>query len=264
MHRLIRFFALFFFAWLTLPASIVRAGTWSDIWWNPSESGWGVNIAQQSDAMFMTFFVYAADGSAHWYGGTVYAGAIQPSSFARFDGDLYETRGPGIAGPFNPASVVARKVGSIAFLPASLGSATLTYTVDGVNVAKSIQRQTFRQIPLTGSYFGGYSVKRSSCAGVNVGSFGTMTLDIATTGESASGNISTSINLDGSVPCVLTGTYQQSGSLDAITNPAACTIGALQINYTDITPAEDGLAANMQVFGPAGCVVSLAVSAVRK
>jgi hypothetical protein len=253
-------------ALLCLHASLSTAGTWSDIWWNPAESGWGVNIAQHSGAMFMTFFVYAADRSAHWYGGTAYAGNVGASGFPRYDGDLYETQGPGIAGPFNPSSVVFRQVGSITFVPSALGSATLSYTVDGVNVVKTIERQTFRQIRFSGSYVGGYSVKRSACAGVSVGSFGTVTMDISATAatDGISGAVGTTINLDGTVPCVLSGSYRQVGSLVTVANPAACSTGAVQMNYTDITPADDGLAANVQVLGPAGCVVSLAVSAVRK
>ena len=28
----------------------------SDLWWNPAESGWGVTVDHQQDAMFLTFF----------------------------------------------------------------------------------------------------------------------------------------------------------------------------------------------------------------
>ena len=43
----------------------------SDLWWNPSESGWGVTIAHQQDVMFLTFFVYKDDRSPYWVTATL-------------------------------------------------------------------------------------------------------------------------------------------------------------------------------------------------
>lgn len=39
---------------------------YTDLWWNSpdnSESGWGVNVVQQGDIVFATFFIYGADGT---------------------------------------------------------------------------------------------------------------------------------------------------------------------------------------------------------
>ena len=30
----------------------------TDLWWNPAESGWGMNVIQQGDTSFVTMFVY--------------------------------------------------------------------------------------------------------------------------------------------------------------------------------------------------------------
>jgi hypothetical protein len=40
---------------------------YSDLWWNPLESGWGVNISQQADILFVTFFVFDANRQPSWY-----------------------------------------------------------------------------------------------------------------------------------------------------------------------------------------------------
>src|SRR5262249_27261623 len=41
----------------------------SDLWWNApadSESGWGVNLQQQGDVLFATWFTYDVTGKGQW------------------------------------------------------------------------------------------------------------------------------------------------------------------------------------------------------
>src|SRR4030095_12644925 len=118
----------------------VRGAVFTDLWWNPNESGWGMNVAQQGGVMFLTFFVYANDGSARWYTATVLRGAAPPTGYSSFTGDMYETRGPWFGNPFNSAPVQIRKVGSATFAPLTPYTANLTYSVDGKLVTKAIQR----------------------------------------------------------------------------------------------------------------------------
>src|SRR6476661_2986839 len=65
----------------------------SDLWWNPAESGWGVTVDHQQDVMFLTFFVYRADGSPYWVTSLLTHTSNSAGPFA-FSGDVYETRGP--------------------------------------------------------------------------------------------------------------------------------------------------------------------------
>lgn len=37
------------------------------LWYNPNESGWGMNVIQQSSTLFITMFVYGTDGRPTWY-----------------------------------------------------------------------------------------------------------------------------------------------------------------------------------------------------
>ncbi len=46
-------------------ATSARA-TATDLWWNANESGWGVNVVQQADILFLTFFVYGPSGQPLW------------------------------------------------------------------------------------------------------------------------------------------------------------------------------------------------------
>ena len=43
------------------------ATNFQDLWWNPNESGWGINFAHQGDILFATLFTYGADGRSLWF-----------------------------------------------------------------------------------------------------------------------------------------------------------------------------------------------------
>ena len=66
-------------------AAPAAAGTtystdFSDIWWNPAEDGWGVQIVQQYNVAFATVYVYGADGQPRWFVGPELTGS--PTSFS--------------------------------------------------------------------------------------------------------------------------------------------------------------------------------------
>ena len=64
----------------------------SDLWWNPAESGWGVTVDHQQDVMFLTSFIYRRDGSPYWVT-SVLSHPVDPSRPFFFSGDVYETHG---------------------------------------------------------------------------------------------------------------------------------------------------------------------------
>ena len=39
----------------------------SDQWWNPNESGWGISVLQQADVIFVDLFVYDTAGNPTWF-----------------------------------------------------------------------------------------------------------------------------------------------------------------------------------------------------
>jgi subtilisin family serine protease len=125
------------------PSSDSRAAlvNYQDMWWNPAESGWGLNIAHQGDTLFATLFTYAADGSPLWL--VMAQGLLKPDG--GFEGDLYRTRGSAFnAQPFVPvAPADVTKVGTMRLRFADGASGTLEYSVDGVPVTKAITRQVF-------------------------------------------------------------------------------------------------------------------------
>ena len=58
-------------ALVSFPAPATTTVTdYEDIWYNApagSESGWGVNIAQQGDVWFAAWYTYDADGNPAWF-----------------------------------------------------------------------------------------------------------------------------------------------------------------------------------------------------
>ena len=59
MTRILRLAAAAFLAALAvLPAQATTYSTdYTDLWYNPNESGWGLNLIQQYQTMFGTLFV---------------------------------------------------------------------------------------------------------------------------------------------------------------------------------------------------------------
>lgn len=126
------------------------AGSINGIWWNKNESGWGINFSQQSTTVFASMFVYRANGQPVWYVSTM---QVSAASAAAFSGDLFETTGPYFGGgAFNPAGVVARRVGTMNLTVNPPYAGTLTYNVDGVAVTKIIEPQPLAPTPLASTY----------------------------------------------------------------------------------------------------------------
>jgi hypothetical protein len=112
----------------------------TDLWWNPAESGWGMNINHQSDIVFATLFTYGADGSPLWL--VMSEGRLQGDG--SFSGVLYRASGPPFgANPWSPSAVSLATVGTMRIAFTSADNATLDYTLDGIAVRKNIERQRF-------------------------------------------------------------------------------------------------------------------------
>jgi len=111
----------------------------TDMWWNASESGWGVNMSQDYNGpIFATFFVYAANGNPTWVVGLL---AIDQATGV-YSGSLLETNGgaPLSSQTFNPATVQTNTVGTVSFAPADAANGSLAYTYRGSSVVKQISR----------------------------------------------------------------------------------------------------------------------------
>ena len=112
----------------------------TDLWWTPTESGWGLTVIQHAPAgtLFAAWFVYGSDGKPTWYvipGGT-WAGG-------QFTGSVYKTTGPYFGSAFDPTKVTATLAGSANFIFGDYSHAIFNYTIDGVTSGKHIEREPF-------------------------------------------------------------------------------------------------------------------------
>jgi hypothetical protein len=159
MLRTLLLSALLAFTW-PAAAQSVPATNYTDMWWNPAESGWGISFAQHaSNQVFAVWYTYdpretTATGRAKplWFvvpGGTW-------TSPTRFTGAAYVTNGV----PFNLAGSSTRitPVGTFTFEFSGTSAGTFTYNVapppglpstdpafnlPAMSGSKSIQRQSF-------------------------------------------------------------------------------------------------------------------------
>ena len=110
---------------------------YSDHWWNPAESGWGLFIWHDNlDRLLAAWFSYGADNRAEWY--TIQSGSWTVGN--RYEGQLIKTTGP-VFSSFVPGSnVQVQVVGTATLLFTDVNNGTFTYTLNGVTQTKPITR----------------------------------------------------------------------------------------------------------------------------
>jgi len=239
------------FAAAALPARAASYGTvdYTDLWYNPAESGWGINVIQQSNVIFATLFIYGTDSSPTWF----VASDVEPTpatSLNVFGGTLYKTTGPSYsATSFDPSAVHATAVGTVTFTFTGDGAGTLQYVINGTTVTKSIQRQSWRTESFASKYYGGWHVE-ATCPGNTPGQLDLIG-DITVTQSSPRVVFQVAISNPGAgaTECDFQGPYIPSGSHGAINDGSfACDTGntgnftmtSIQVNPNGFTAVFHG------------------------
>jgi hypothetical protein len=118
-----------------LPPAFGANLDYTDNWYVPAESGWGVNLTQTDNFIFATFFIYDANKKPTWY-----TGHLTWDGQSQFAGPLKLTSGTKFSDPWVPGELTEAQVGTASFTPSTANNyeGTLTYTVTGVGkVTKS-------------------------------------------------------------------------------------------------------------------------------
>ena len=111
----------------------------TDLWWNPGESGWGMSIHVKRDVLFGAWFAYDASGKPTWY--TLQGGIWLTANTYR--GQIYATASNPNAGvgPLSTLTVAPVGTGTLSF--SGMDQAVFTFDVNGVFGTKNIVRQVF-------------------------------------------------------------------------------------------------------------------------
>lgn len=117
------------------------ATNYSDLWWNATETGWGLTLLQQGDAMFVAWYSYADDQAPQWL-----------TSLASRQGDgswLGRLNRPTVGTAFNrePDGAVTAlplpAVGEVRLRFTNGETGEMTFSVDGATRTKPITRFAF-------------------------------------------------------------------------------------------------------------------------
>jgi len=222
----------------------------SDLWWIPSESGWGIQFVEQETTIFATMFVYGPNGQPTWYTATM----SKVSGALTWTGALYITSGPYFAvTPFDTNLVTVTPVGTMTLDAPLINSATLTYSVNGVTVTKQIQRQTLTTLNFTGTYSGMFSQKSSGlpCSPATDTPGTPATFIINQNGAAATIVVQSLM-----ASCTFTGNYTQAGHFGRIAGSYTCTTGdAGTFAFFEMAVSWYDFRARTQLTSQSGCTL---------
>lgn len=219
------------------------------IWYDPDQPGWGMSVTQQGDTVFVVLFVYDANHNPQWY---VASNVVDTGTFVNmivgeaFAGPLYRTTGPAFAQSTDTTTLGVTAVGTIQIAYVQpIDNLSVTYTVDGTTVAKTVQPQTWRSNAslLTGNYSGGIFINSIAACQAPAPFQQASNFSVAPGSSPDSVSITWGTGLD--TECVMNGTYAQSGQFGTLNGPVMCgpapnptaNVGSLAITQMTISPS---------------------------
>ncbi len=164
MHRFVA--AAFAVAALSAAAQSVPSADFSDMWWNPNESGWGVSLVQHpSNRVYAIWFTYdpreaegATPGTADYRPLWIVMNGGTWTSPTTLTGNAFVTYGTPFFQPWSAGNLRLTQVGTFTFNFSSGSSGTFTYDISppaglapgdpayglpALSGTKPIQRQSF-------------------------------------------------------------------------------------------------------------------------
>jgi len=189
-----------------------QAIDYTDIWWVPTESGWGVNFVQSDNLIFATMFVYGPDGAPTWV-----IAQMTRTPTGVFFGPVFATTGPYYGAPaFKTSLSTEQQVGTATFHPTGPANGELNYSVSTVFVSKLIQRQNLAAAALDGAYLGGTKTLLTGCDFPEQNGV-TYNAALIFVDRFAPGQIQLELVSDGGLLCKVAGTLEQQGTLNGVT-----------------------------------------------
>jgi hypothetical protein len=256
---------LVFITMLVLAAARAEALEFTDVYFSPSEPGWGAFLVQSDTFQFMAFFIYGPDGKPTWY-----TAELTNDGTGNYTGTLYAITGTYFANPWQGYNYSS--AGTASFKPTDIYHATLTYTVTGVGtVTKAVQRQTLTPYVFAGDYSGSMSGSISGCTdpAQNDPAFrGRYGLAVTQVGDTSATLTFSFVDVNHSgIVCTVSGPLAHLGRLYQLNAQLSCTGPGQGGNPHSVTidslhPTGQGIEGHLTGSTGGGCAVSLHFAAV--
>jgi hypothetical protein len=230
---------------------------YTDVYFDPAESGWGVFLVQSDTTQFLAFFIDGPDGKPTWY-----VAILSDDGTRNYTGSLFATTGTYFANPWQGDNVTA--AGTVSFKP------TDPYHAGVGTVIKSVQRQTLTPYVLGGTYSGSAAGTINSCPnpGQNEPSYRSRyVLTVTQVGDQSATLVFTFVDQAHSgLVCTMTGPLTHIGRLYQLNGQSSCTVagqpaGAPQaVTIDTLHPIGHGIEGHFTAVD--GCVASIHFAAV--
>ncbi|MBU6484621.1 MAG: hypothetical protein KGL70_12595 [Betaproteobacteria bacterium] len=255
LKRLVLLVALVVFAALRADAR-----EYTDVYFDPSEPGWGVFLVQSDTTQFLAFYIYGADGKPIWY-----TALLSDDGTGNYAGPLYATTGTYFANPWQGYKINA--AGTVSFRPTDSYHAMLTYTVNGAGtVTKSIQRETLTPYVLSGTYSTSVAGAISGCTDPthNEPAFrASGNLTVAQVGDqSATLAFAFTDPVHNGIVCTVSGPLTHLGRLYQLNGQATCGGNSHATTIDALHPTGQGIEGHWTGGTGGGCTGSLHFAAV--
>ena len=227
-----KFFAFLCLVVATSAHGSVNSSEISDLWYAPGEDGWGLNMVLQNNVAFATFYVYDVNRNPVWF-----TAVLQYSPGYVFSGDVFADRGPWYGGPYSPPST-ERRAGTARFTLSDLNNAVLTYVIDGVTVTKNMQRLTWTNENLSGTWLFQLSTFSTNC---NPSQYNGL-LNVNGVISIVQSGTAVTMSLNGeNGTCTFNGAYSQYGKLGQMAGSYSCTSSSFgTYTWFELTPTISG------------------------
>lgn len=228
---------------------------YSDAWWVPSESGWGINALQQGDVLVLMFYVYDEDDMPVWYRGVTTKVAEND-----YKGTVYLDRGTSYREvQFGPVQYPSQAVGEVRFQATNMYDAILTYTVAGTTASKNLTRLPFGSRDYGGDHAAVVSARISACGEKS----GDLSGSLRSEATVSNGSVQLALSGTGA-SCVISGQLRQRGRLGQVLGGSySCSDGSAGQADVDAWDTQGGSFSAIVTTSSGSCTESGRIAGVR-
>ena len=246
------------------------ARDYSDVYYIPLESGWGIFVVHSDTFLFVAFFIHDGDGKPIWH-----TAELNFDGKSSYTGPLYSTTGTPFGDQWDPNRVESKQVGTASFTPTDVYRATLVYSLDGKPpVTKQVQRQTLLPYQMAGNYAGSFTGKQTGCPDSADNGEMTVRFDLAVT-QNGDNSIALAFTLvdpgDEGVVCTVTGPLTHLGRLYRVVDgqlscraPNAAPEPPTAVLVESLRLTGQGIEGQLSNEDPGGCKLSLRFAAAKR